>query len=349
MIRRDAGNDWLLIAQAHHAHLAGELARQWGNRNVPGLPLSNELTRAVHDHDEGWYQWEQRPQVDPETGRPRDFTEMPMAVAAAIWSRSIETAGRGVPRQSEALGRYQRYLSKSGERLTGERAAVLEAVLGMGATFVLEELLDALAEDVSRAGLLRAVTELELAGVIDARESPVGGRYFEVVVPAVGPSPLAALWVSRHFTYLAEQARESRREEPQELAALERFLKEQSDRRRQWSESIRDFAGDELKRVIETGYRYVQFFDRISLWLCAAEPTGPTRISLPGNGVFQLSPKARKVMIEPYPLAAGELTLRVPCRRIAARRYTDQADLLAALAAAPLEELTWTVTFPTTD
>jgi hypothetical protein len=90
MIRRDDGRDWLLISQVDHARLAGEIAAVWGSAAVPSLPVPELLVPAVRDHDEGWRDWERRPQVDPDTGRPRDFTEMPMAVSTAIWGRSIE-------------------------------------------------------------------------------------------------------------------------------------------------------------------------------------------------------------------------------------------------------------------
>jgi hypothetical protein len=50
------------------------------------------LIEAVFHHDDGWAAWEQRPDVDPESGQPLDFTEMPLAAALRIWRESIAAA-----------------------------------------------------------------------------------------------------------------------------------------------------------------------------------------------------------------------------------------------------------------
>jgi len=103
MIRRNVTyeNDqpaWLLISQVEHARVSGELAEHWGcasEDRPPGvLPLadSHELLPAVYHHDDGWQPWELAPQVDPQTGLPLAFTEMPLAVALHIWRGSIERA-----------------------------------------------------------------------------------------------------------------------------------------------------------------------------------------------------------------------------------------------------------------
>lgn len=81
---------WLLIPQTEHAHLASALATHWlyGPRPVAQPAL---ITATFH-HDEGWAEWEAEPEVDPESGFPLDFTEMPTETALAIWSRSIHQA-----------------------------------------------------------------------------------------------------------------------------------------------------------------------------------------------------------------------------------------------------------------
>jgi hypothetical protein len=45
---------------------------------------------------------------------------------------------------------------------------------------------------------------------------------------------------------------------------------------------------------------------------------------------------------DPYMLTQQPLQLSVPARRIAARVYTDNKDLRAALEVSPVEELSWT-------
>jgi hypothetical protein len=92
MIVRPDGNDWLLIRQPDHALLAGELAAQWGNeRFAPPEPREPAL-RAVAWHDNGWEEWEAEPRVDPSTGTPYAFLNMPVEAFLAIWRRGVRRA-----------------------------------------------------------------------------------------------------------------------------------------------------------------------------------------------------------------------------------------------------------------
>jgi hypothetical protein len=102
MIRRDvpAKGDsqaqWALIAQVEHARLSGELAEQWGAAPFEPLVPRDELLWAIAHHDDGWLAWDAAPQVDPQTGMPRSFTEMEIDDSIAIWTGSIEgAAARG--------------------------------------------------------------------------------------------------------------------------------------------------------------------------------------------------------------------------------------------------------------
>lgn len=97
MIRRDADRDWLLIAQADHARIAAAIAGAW--RFPPGVLESHrsELIEAVRGHDDGWPAWEASPTIDPESGKPREFTEMPMNEATRIWTESIRQCGERSP------------------------------------------------------------------------------------------------------------------------------------------------------------------------------------------------------------------------------------------------------------
>jgi hypothetical protein len=89
MIRRPASDDWLLIPQAEHARIAGEIAAAW---NVPAfgeIQPREPLLYAVAHHDDGWPEWEARPGVHAD-GRPINFDEMPPVESIAIWRRSID-------------------------------------------------------------------------------------------------------------------------------------------------------------------------------------------------------------------------------------------------------------------
>ena len=345
MIRRNDGNDWLLIAQADHARLAADIARVWGNDDVPSLPLPDQLVAAIRDHDDGWREWEQSPEIDPATGGPRDFTEMPMSAATRIWSKSIFASACGDPSHAAALHRYRQFLDSRQQQFTLERAMVLDAVLSIRHGFQMEELLDELpritgSTAVNRPAVSRTVSQLRDAGVI--REGIDGSM--EPAVKRVGSSPLGGIWVSRHFCWLAEKARESRTDMPDDLDAIERFLGEQAELQQKWTDQgVREFAGEELPRLIETGYRYMQFFDRISLWLCCAENPQPTEMTLPGSEPIRLIPHSRgTIVVDPFALEVESLELSVDARRISARRY-DHDQLQQAIAAAPAERLRWTL------
>jgi uncharacterized protein DUF3891 len=96
MIRRDCPDGdpprWILIRQIDHAHLAGKLAEHWGAAPFAPLVARDELLWAIRHHDDGWRDWDATPDVDPQSGRPRSFTEMQAADSVEIWSASIETA-----------------------------------------------------------------------------------------------------------------------------------------------------------------------------------------------------------------------------------------------------------------
>jgi hypothetical protein len=261
MIRREDGADWLLIPQIEHAHVAAEIAAAWGRA------LSPDVVAAVRHHDDGWREWDASPRIDPETGIPRSFLEMPMSVATEIWSRSIELCGQERKPQSE----------------------------------------------------------------VDQTSSPLGG-----------------LAVSGHFCWLAEQACESR-DDPEELAAIERFLEAQARQQTAWREALQrqeNASTADVDLQVELGFRTVQFFDRLSLWLCCAVQSKPYEAEFPGGGIFKFAPLAPEtVSVEPDPFlqGAGPATVTVVAKRIAARSYADDDDLLNALHDSPAERLTWTL------
>lgn len=98
MIRRpananDGGQRWVLISQLEHARLAGQLARHW--QSLPTGALGEELRAAIDHHDDGWFDWERRPQVDARSGWPLNFLEMPLDDSVAIWRESIRV-GQGL-------------------------------------------------------------------------------------------------------------------------------------------------------------------------------------------------------------------------------------------------------------
>jgi hypothetical protein len=95
MIRRDVLSadgrpEWLLISQVKHAEISGTICEYWSAVQALPADVLSEVLVAVEEHDDGWMEWEQAPEVDAETGRPREFTEMPLSESLVIWSRSID-------------------------------------------------------------------------------------------------------------------------------------------------------------------------------------------------------------------------------------------------------------------
>jgi len=258
MIRRDDQNNWLLIRQVEHARLSAEIAAVWGNESVEPLPVPELLLPAIRDHDVGWNEWAASPGVDPETGSPRNFTEMPMAISTALWSTSIEVCA--------------------------------------------------------------------------------------------AQAPLAGIWVSRHFCWLAEQARETRQDIADEVAAIDDFLDDQTSRQQdwcheiqlQWQEVAGNFSLNDVKGLISEGLQYVQFFDRVSLWLCCSPAEKPFDTERPGGESIRLTPgKSGGVTLSPYPLSVDRLELSASADRIEARCYANDRELQQAIEAAESEELRW--------
>jgi hypothetical protein len=257
VIRRDSADSWLLISQLEHARIAAEITAAWGGPSVPPLPVPEWLVPAIRRHDDGWTDWERAPTILPETGAPRDFTEMPMPVATRIWSRSIDVCA----------------------------------------------------------------------------------------APQSGGSPLGALSVSRHFCHLAEHAR-NHRSDAGDRSAAEQFLREQADRQCAWRETLSTQVSTSAAASLEEqGYRAVQFFDRLSLWLCCAARTVPAEIAS-GPFVIRLLPQDASIALAPWPLQQEDARLEVDAAVLPRQRFDNDTQLRAALAAAPRRRLTWVLRPP---
>jgi hypothetical protein len=82
---------WLLVSQVDHAHVSGELARNWKEEFTP------EVVEAIAHHDDGWASWEAEPKLNPAIGAPYSFLEMPVGEAVTIWDQSIAEARKFGP------------------------------------------------------------------------------------------------------------------------------------------------------------------------------------------------------------------------------------------------------------
>ncbi|MDZ8184930.1 MAG: DUF3891 family protein [Nostoc sp. ChiSLP02] len=98
MLHRLTKSGLVCITQPHHAWLSGQLARAWGNEQFGEFAPKEEVCLGAEQHDIGWLQWEPKPTLNPETGYPYKFTELPIEVHLEIWS--------GAKQLALILGRY---------------------------------------------------------------------------------------------------------------------------------------------------------------------------------------------------------------------------------------------------
>ncbi|HWP29363.1 MAG TPA: DUF3891 family protein [Chloroflexota bacterium] len=83
-----------LIGQTDHSRLVGQLAAHWGNATFAAPVPFDSVVRAATYHDFGWLDYETRPLVNPETGRPYEFRELPFRPAQlAAYRRWMDWLG----------------------------------------------------------------------------------------------------------------------------------------------------------------------------------------------------------------------------------------------------------------
>ena len=344
MIRRDGGEGWFLISQVDHAHLAAEMVAAWGK---PVLPEPACLLPAIRDHDEGWREWERLPDIDPGTHRPRNFTEMPASEATRIWARSIEICRRGRRSIVDSVDAFRRFLSLAGLRLSHERAIIAEEVFSSWEAFSAEEILDRLPQrddgrKVSRASVYRTLTLMEEARLLRKVSLGTYRDAYEQTHRIGEGSTLAGIWVSRHFTFLGQRAREH---DPAGAAIWAEFLENQKYLQSQWSaEAQREYGVHEAKALVELGTRWVQFFDLLSLWFCCRERTETEAFEMPAGEMVHFTPlKSGEVAVEPFPFSVPELSLQVEAKRMDQKTFADRAEFQAAFDEAESERLEWKI------
>jgi hypothetical protein len=79
MIIRKGPNDGLtLIGQTDHSRFVGQLAAHWGNGEFETPTPYDSVVRAATFHDYGWLRYETSPLINPESGEPYPFLQVPM-------------------------------------------------------------------------------------------------------------------------------------------------------------------------------------------------------------------------------------------------------------------------------
>ncbi len=86
MLLRKDHRGLLAIGQQSHAWISGQLARAWGNERFEAPHPWEELCLAAEQHDVGFAAWDLEPKLDPDTGLPYSFLEMPIEQHLGLWS-----------------------------------------------------------------------------------------------------------------------------------------------------------------------------------------------------------------------------------------------------------------------
>ncbi|EHC08370.1 DUF3891 family protein [Fischerella thermalis] len=116
MLHRFSKQGMICITQPNHAWLSGQLAQIWGNEQFGDFVPRKEVCFGAEQHDIGWVVWEQSPTLNPQTGYPHHFTELPTQEHIKIWSNAKQFAfvlGRYVALliSLHGTGLYERFTS----------------------------------------------------------------------------------------------------------------------------------------------------------------------------------------------------------------------------------------------
>jgi hypothetical protein len=106
MIVRDEGDTFLLITQPDHARLAEQIGTAM--RSEPALETADRdaILLAIREHDNGWAEVDADPEVEPATGRPRDFMSGSPRVKYDLWLRGIARAAQMDPRAGALVAEH---------------------------------------------------------------------------------------------------------------------------------------------------------------------------------------------------------------------------------------------------
>jgi len=110
----------VLVRQVDHQIQCGLMAARWGGAGFARPEPWGPLAGAAAWHDEGWRQWEARPEVAPD-GRPVDFVDIPRPVHVGLYRRGIATSLARDPLAGllvslHGRGLYERRLGIDGPR-----------------------------------------------------------------------------------------------------------------------------------------------------------------------------------------------------------------------------------------
>jgi hypothetical protein len=121
----------LCINQTTHALLAAAFCRYWGNHEFARPDPYAPVLLAIAQHDNGWYEWEQRPRLRSD-GYPMDFLhdDDPLA-KLALWTRGIDRVAAQHPYAGLLVGNHAAllYAGSPPNRMSGAVQAATSAFI----------------------------------------------------------------------------------------------------------------------------------------------------------------------------------------------------------------------------
>jgi hypothetical protein len=148
MLLREDSRGLLAIGQASHAWISGQLARAWGNSQFGELEPFEEVVLAAEQHDVGMAAWDLDAALDPDTGLPYSFMEMPLDLHVDLWMagpRTLVTQSRYAALLVSMHG-WRLYARRDLEQLERWEAEVIRGFLDAQQALQ-EEMLRALRDD----------------------------------------------------------------------------------------------------------------------------------------------------------------------------------------------------------
>jgi hypothetical protein len=106
MIVRDEADSFLLITQPDHARLAERIGAAMRSEPVLDTADRGAILLAMREHDNGWAEVDAEPEVEPVTGRPRDFMSGSPRVKYDLWLRGIGRAAQMDPRAGALVAEH---------------------------------------------------------------------------------------------------------------------------------------------------------------------------------------------------------------------------------------------------
>lgn len=89
MILRKYRGQLLVIRQTDHGQQCALFAQHWGNESTDRPAPYEPLRYAAAEHDNGWAEWEAHPALDPSTGQPWQFVDLPAEQHLTLYRRGI--------------------------------------------------------------------------------------------------------------------------------------------------------------------------------------------------------------------------------------------------------------------